>query len=198
MTDHNPLQAFHKLFCKALDHNDGQEINAMLLTTLGIDGFPQSRMVLLKKYDCDGFTFFTNYKSKKGQDIADNGKVYLLFKWNAIYTEIHIQGKAAKVPAHISQNYFDVRPRESKLGAHASQQSKVIASRTILEEHFAKIEESFKNKEITRPKHWGGYLVKPLKIEFKFYHEKLIKNQTYSLKKNFEWSLKTTYKIKDI
>lgn len=198
MADHNPLQEFHKLFCEAQENNDGQEINAMLLTTVGKDDFPRSRMVLLKKYDWDGFIFFTNYNSKKGKDIALNSNVHLLFRWNAIKTEIHIQGKAEKVPKHISQNYFDLRPRESKLGTHASQQSKVIASRTILEEQFRKVEIDYENKEIPKPKHWGGYLVKPTTIEFKFYQDDLVENQTYSLTENFEWSLKTTYTINEI
>lgn len=196
--DYNPIQIFHKNFCEAIDHNDVQEINAMLLTTVGKDDFPRSRMVLLKKYDWDGFIFFTNYNSKKGKDIALNSNVHLLFRWNAIKTEIHIQGKAEKVPNHISQNYFDERPRESKLGTHASQQSKVIASRTILEEQFRKVEIDYENKEIPKPKHWGGYLVKPTTIEFKFYQDDLVENQTYSLTENFEWSLKTTYTINEI
>lgn len=197
MADHNPLQEFHKLFCLAIHHNDGQEINAMLLTTIGQDDCPHSRMVLLKKYDWDGFTFFTNYNSKKGRDIIHNNDVYLLFKWNAVHTEIHIQGKAEKLPKHISENYFDVRPRESKLGAYASQQSAIVASRDVLEDAFAKAKKEFKNKEIPKPKYWGGYLVKPAKIYFKTIQNEGVETKIYTQKTDYNWSLQTTYSIKE-
>lgn len=197
MADHNSLQEFHKLFSKANDHNEGQEINAMLLTTIGNDDFPHSRMVLLKKYDCNGFTFFTNYESKKGRDIASNNSVHLCFKWKHILTEIYIEGIAEKLPEHISENYFEVRPRESKLGAHASQQSATITSRIKLEKEFAKVEKEFENKEIPKPKHWGGYLVKPSKINFQFFEDAIIESQTYIQKENYDWSLQTNYEIKE-
>lgn len=197
MADHNPLQKFHKLFCKAQENNNGQEINAMLLTTVGKDGFPNSRMVLLKKYDWDGFIFFTNYNSNKGQDIVINNKVNLLFRWKAIKTEIHIQGKAEKVPGHISENYFSVRPRESKLGAHASQQSQTITSRKLLDAAFAKADKAFQNKEVPKPNNWGGYLVKPSKISFINNSNYVVENKTYTLNKNYNWSLKAHYFIKE-
>ena len=198
MPDYNPLQEFHKLFSKAGSHNDGTEINAMLLTTVAPDGFPQSRMVLLKKYDWNGFTFFTNYESNKGRDIAFNNKVHLLFRWNHISTEIHIEGKAEKLPDAISQNYFDVRPRESKLGAHASQQSQTIASRKLLEDAFAKAEKKFENKEIPKPKNWGGYLLAPSKITVVEKGNSIEERKIYALKKDYEWSLETQFLMKEV
>ena len=196
MINHNPLQEFHKLFCNANDNSNGAEINAMLLTTIDADECPSSRMVLLKKYDWDGFIFFTNYNSNKGQDIAINNKVHLLFRWQAVKTEIHIQGTAEKVSEHISENYFEVRPRESKLGAHASQQSRTIASRKLLDAAIAKADKAFQNKEVPKPKFWGGYLVKPSKISFIHNRNDNVENKTYTLNKNYDWSLMTHYFIK--
>tara|TARA_R100000935_G_scaffold15425_2_gene30818 strand:+ start:40063 stop:40659 length:597 start_codon:yes stop_codon:yes gene_type:complete len=197
MIDHNPLQEFHKLFCKANDHSNGSEVNAMLLTTIGQDGFPHSRTVLLKKYDWDGLTFFTNYDSKKGRDIAYNNRVHLLFQWQHISTEIHIEGIAEKLPEAISQNYFSVRPRESKLGAYASQQSRTIASRKLLDAAFAKADKAFQNKEVPKPNNWGGYLVKPSKISFINNSNYVVEDKTYALNKNYNWSLKAHYFIKE-
>jgi pyridoxamine 5'-phosphate oxidase len=139
------------------------EINAMHCTTLDADGFPRTRVVLLKSFDRQGFQFFTNYNSQKGQDIARHPKVSLSFFWPDI---VHIKGTAERLTKEESDAYFAVRPRGSQIGAHVSDQSSVIESRDYLEQRLADIESLYQNSEIPRPDHWGGYRVIPEHYEF--------------------------------
>lgn len=162
----NPLQQFQSWFNEAKEHDLVDEVNAMTLSTLGIDGFPKGRVVLLKKYDENGFYFYTNYNSEKGNSIAVNNKVSLSFFWPGLERQIIIKGETTKTSAADSDNYFNIRPKGSQLGAAVSHQSTVIASRKVLENELKLLWEKYENSEVPRPKDWGGYLVRPMSIEF--------------------------------
>ena len=164
--DPNPLQQFRTWFYEAMDTDGVDEANAMSITTIGTDGFPKGRMVLLKKYDEYGFYFYTNYNSEKGKSIAQNNKVSLTFFWPIMERQIIIQGTAEKTSKIDSDNYFQSRPKGSQLGAVVSEQSEIIADREIMEDRLRALEEEYEGKEIPRPDYWGGYLVRPIKIEF--------------------------------
>jgi len=142
------------------------EINAMHCTTLDAEGFPRTRVVLLKSFDRQGFQFFTNYSSQKGQDITRHSKVSLSFFWPDVERQVHIKGTAERLTKEESDAYFAVRPRGSQIGAHVSDQSSVIESREYLEQRLADIESLYENREIPRPDHWGGFRVIPEEYEF--------------------------------
>ena len=164
--DANPLQQFRKWFYEAKDSESVEEVNAMTLTTLGLDGFSKGRVVLLKKYDEHGFYFYTNYSSEKGKSIAQNNKVSLLFFWPGLERQIIIKGTASKTSEDDSDNYFNSRPKGSQLGALVSNQSEVIENRKVIENKLALLENQYFDKEIKKPANWGGYLVSPVSIEF--------------------------------
>jgi len=138
----------------------------MTLATADKNGTPSARIVLLKGYDARGFIFFTNYNSAKGNELAENPKASLLFFWKELERQVRIDGTVEKISAIESDIYFKSRPIGSQIGAWASPQSTVIKNRQVIEENFLKYEEQFGNQNIPRPEHWGGYLVKPNKIEF--------------------------------
>jgi len=162
----NPLELFQKWFSEVDQHFPQDETNAMTLSTLGLDGFPKGRVVLLKKYMQQGFIFYTNYESEKGKSIIAHPRVSLSFHWAGAERQVIIKGKAEKIAADVSDGYFESRPRGSQLGAHASQQSTVVPNRQTLENQLKTLEENFKNKSIPRPEFWGGFIVKPIEIEF--------------------------------
>ena len=164
--DANPLQQFRKWFYEAKDSESVEEVNAMTLTTLGLDGFSKGRVVLLKKYDEHGFYFYTNYSSEKGKSIAQNNKVSLLFFWPGLERQIIIKGTASKTSEDDSDNYFNSRPKGSQLGALVSNQSEVIENRKVIENKLVLLENQYSDKEIKKPPNWGGYLVSPISIEF--------------------------------
>ncbi|MFT5891167.1 MAG: pyridoxamine 5'-phosphate oxidase [Dokdonia sp.] len=197
MIDHNPMQHFQKWFYEADELYKELEPNAMSLTTIGVDNYPKSRMVLLKKYTWEGFIFFTNYESDKGLAITLNPEVYLLFNWTNSGRMIQVSGKAFKISKALSSNYFDLRPRDSKLGAWVSQQSQVIASRRVLENDFLKYENQFKNKEVPKPEFWGGYLIKPTEFHFHQTQDQEFRCQeSYYLKEDYSWSKDTQIRLK--
>jgi pyridoxamine 5'-phosphate oxidase len=142
------------------------EVNAMALSTVSPEGRPSSRIVLLKGYSEEGFVFFTNYTSDKGKQIEHNQHVSLLFFWKELERQVRIEGVASQVAAEESDAYFDSRPVGSRLGAWASPQSQKIADREILDKELEKITAQFSEQQIPRPPHWGGYRVKPTRIEF--------------------------------
>ena len=162
----NPLELFQKWFSEVDQHFPQDETNAMTLSTLGLDGFPKGRVVLLKKYTQQGFIFYTNYESEKGKSIIAHPRVSLSFHWAGAERQVIIKGKAEKIAVDVSDGYFESRPRGSQLGAHASQQSTVVPNRQTLENQLKTLEEKFKNKSIPRPEFWGGFIVKPIEIEF--------------------------------
>ncbi len=164
--DPNPMQQFRTWFYEAKESDAQTEPNAMTFTTLGLDGYPKGRVVLLKKYDEFGFYFYTNYDSEKGRSVEAYPKVSLSFFWAALERQVIIKGIAQKTAEADSVNYFSNRPRGSQLGAWVSQQSQIIDSRETLENKLKEAEEMFKNKPIPKPENWGGYLVKPVSIEF--------------------------------
>lgn len=161
----NPFEQFAAWFQLAMAE-ENLEPHAMNLATVGADGFPETRIVLLRDYDELGFTFFTNYLSHKALDIAQNPKVALNFFWPQLQKQIRITGLTTKVDDAISNAYFQSRPRESQIGAWASDQSTVITNREVLEEKVKQWETKFSGMEVPRPQHWGGYVVRPFKVEF--------------------------------
>jgi len=162
----NPIELFQKWFFEVDQHFPQDETNAMTLSTLGEDGFPKGRVVLLKKYTHEGFIFYTNYESEKGKAIIAHPKVSLSFHWAGAERQVIIKGNAEKIAANLSDGYFESRPRGSQLGAHASLQSSVVSSREVIENQLKALEEKFENKPIPRPEFWGGFIVKPVEIEF--------------------------------
>lgn len=141
------------------------EPNAMAISTIGLDGFPHSRIVYLKEILSEGIVFYTNYNSDKGKAIAVNNKVNALFFWPELERQISIAGLVEKIPAEMSDDYFYSRPRSSKLGAWASHQSEKLTSRDELEERIQALSEQFPD-EVPRPPHWGGYIIQPTRVEF--------------------------------
>lgn len=142
------------------------EPNAMNLATVDADGKPHSRIVLLKEVTGEGFIFYTNYESVKGRNISHNPNVALCFLWLELERQVRIEGVAAQISREESLAYFNLRPRGSRLGALASDQSRVTAGRAELERKYERLEAEFAGKEIPMPKNWGGYQVVPVEIEF--------------------------------
>jgi pyridoxamine 5'-phosphate oxidase len=161
----NPIQYFMNWFEDALKVSK-QEANACVLSTISSDNYPSSRVVLLKEVNENGFTFFTNYKSSKAKDIDANPNVALNFYWPELERQVRIAGIAKKIMINDSDTYFKSRPRESQMGAWLSDQSKVIGLDYNFMETLNSLESKFKDKEIARPLHWGGYFIEPIKVEF--------------------------------
>lgn len=186
----NPLELFRTWFLDVDNSNTIDEANAVTVSTIGLDGYPKSRVVLLKKYTYEGFIFYTNYQSEKGKAIAENPNVCMSFFWHAAEKQIIIKGKAEKLAANLSDGYFESRPRGSQLGAIVSNQSDIIDNREVLEEKLEKLEESFEGKEIERPKHWGGFIVKPVEIEFwQGRANRLHDRIRYQLQEDYNWKI---------
>ena len=164
--DSNPLQQFRSWFYECKDSGGVDEVNAMTLTTIDVDGFPRGRVVLLKKYDEYGFYFYTNYNSEKGKSIEVNNKVSLSFFWPNMERQVIIKGTAQKTSKVDSENYFQSRPKGSQIGALVSHQSSVIKNRDVLENQLKELEVEYENKDIPKPANWGGYLVTPISFEF--------------------------------
>jgi pyridoxamine 5'-phosphate oxidase len=139
---------------------------AMTLATATPDGKPSARMVLLKQVDHDGFVFFTNYRSSKAEQLDANPYAALVFYWALLDRQVRVEGSVVRTSAQESREYFSTRPRESQIGAWASAQSQAIESREILEQRAHELEALYLNREVDRPEHWGGYRLKPERIEF--------------------------------
>lgn len=162
----NPMELFRTWFHEVDDHFPQDETNAMTVSTIGLDGFPKSRVVLLKRFTYEGFIFYTNYQSEKGKAIANNPNVCLSFFWHGAERQIIIKGVAEKISDNLSDGYFESRPRGSQLGAVVSDQSTVIPNRAYLENKLKALEKQYEGQEIPRPEFWGGFIVKPVEMEF--------------------------------
>jgi pyridoxamine 5'-phosphate oxidase len=163
--DRDPIKQFQKWFQDAITANLPLP-EAMSLTTVNSDGKPRSRMVLLKQVDDDGFVFFTNYQSSKAQEMNANPNVALVFFWSQLERQVRVEGTVTKTSAAESQAYFATRPRESQIGAWASPQSSVISGRAEIEAKQADLEKVYEGRSVPWPEHWGGFRVKPIRIEF--------------------------------
>lgn len=161
----DPIAQFEKWWEEATG-SEIEEVNAMTLATANAAGKPSARIVLLKDFDQNGFVFFTNYNSHKGMDIEANPFASLVFFWKELERQVRIEGSISKVTAEESDDYFNSRPEGSRIGAIASPQSNVIASREVIEENVARLEKELANSSIERPSHWGGYRVRPELVEF--------------------------------
>lgn len=163
--DHNPIRLFQRWFDAAIA--SGSRLpDAMTLATASKDGMPSARMVLLKEVDDDGFVFYTNYNSQKARELDENPRAALVMYWVQLDRQVRVEGSVDRVSAAESDEYFSTRPRESQIGALASPQSEVIESREVLEERFRDLDQLYREREVDRPAHWGGYRLKPERIEF--------------------------------
>jgi pyridoxamine 5'-phosphate oxidase len=162
----SPIMLFEEWFLEAEKDDKIDEANAMNISTIGLDGFPKNRVVLLKKYTEMGFTFYTNYESEKGLAISKNPQVCLSFFWPNMERQVIIKGVATKTSEEESSSYFYSRPRGSQLGALASNQSQRISSRQELEEELEDLTKKYEGETIPKPNEWGGYNVVPVNYEF--------------------------------
>ncbi|HEU4574841.1 MAG TPA: pyridoxamine 5'-phosphate oxidase [Chitinophagaceae bacterium] len=185
----DPIKQFERWWNEAIE-SEIDEVNAMTLATASRDGIPSARIVLLKSFDERGFVFFTNYKSHKGGQLEENPYACLVFFWKELERQVRITGSVQKISAAESDTYFKSRPEGSRIGAWASPQSQPIENRRWLDDHYSRLEKEMAGMAIPRPPHWGGYLVKPLRIEFwqgrpSRLHDRLC----YELHDSGEWTI---------
>lgn len=163
--DRSPVKQFELWFNDAINANI-LEPNAFSLATVGSDMMPSIRTVLLKTFDESGFVFFTNYKSSKAKQIEQNPKAAMLFPWLSLERQVKVEGSIEKISTTASLKYFLSRPKGSQIGAWVSHQSEIISSRSLLEQKFDEIKRKFAKGEVPFPSFWGGYIIKPIRIEF--------------------------------
>jgi pyridoxamine 5'-phosphate oxidase len=163
--DANAIKQFERWWVEAVNSKI-EEVNAMTLATASLDALPSARVVLLKEFNEKGFVFFTNYESYKAQQLAENPKACLVFFWKELERQVRITGLIEKVSGKQSDDYFQSRPESSRIGALASPQSRVIENRQWLDEKFNELVNKLEGTSFPRPLHWGGYIVKPVVVEF--------------------------------
>jgi pyridoxamine 5'-phosphate oxidase len=185
----NAIQQF-ELWWQDAVKSEIEEVNAMTLATASADGLPSARIVLLKGFSQEGFQFFTNYESFKGKQLKENPRACLVFFWKELERQIRITGLVEKLSSEKSDDYFDSRPKGSRIGAWASPQSEVIESSEWLHLRAKQLETNFSSNSVPRPPHWGGYLVRPVTIEFwQGRPDRLHDRLQYSLQENGLWSI---------
>ena len=185
----DPIRQFEHWWHEAVN-SEIEEVNAMTLATASCDGLPSARIVLLKGFSTDGFIFFTNYNSYKGTHLQENPRAALVFFWKELERQVRITGIVSKLEDAASVEYFASRPLTSQIGAIASPQSQVIKDRKWLEDRFNEISAQAETTPVQRPAHWGGYLVKPVSIEFwQGRSSRLHDRIQYSLEQSGDWKI---------
>jgi len=188
--DPNPINQFRNWFDAAIA--SGSRLpESMTLATATKDGKPSARVVLLKQVDDQGFVFYTNYRSAKARELDENPQAALVFYWVGLDRQVRVEGTVSRVAAEESDAYFKTRPRESQLGALASPQSEVIGTRALLEKRHDELEQEYRGRDVPRPGHWGGYRLKPARIEFwenraGRLHDRIV----YELQSDGSWTIK--------
>jgi len=189
----NPIDQFEKWIRNTIK-NKLSLPNAMHLATVGTDGRPSGRIVLLRGFDERGFVFFTNYESRKGVELKNNNYASITFFWSDLFRQVRIEGDVYKISEEESDKYFQSRPRESQIAAMASNQSKILENRNVLEKKVTELEGSYKGQLIPRPPNWGGYYLSPVRFEFwqgraHRLHDRIV----YILDKNNTWNIQRLY-----
>lgn len=186
----HPVKQFETWFNEALSSGVPEQ-NAMTLSTASKEGFPSARTVLLKGFDERGFVFYTNYSSRKGQDLLENPRAALTFFWPGLERQVRIEGTVEKTGREISETYFQSRPKGSQIAAAVSPQSQVISGRSVLEQKWNELEEQYKDTDrLPCPEYWGGFVVIPKRIEFwQGRNNRLHDRIVYSLNDSSEWRI---------
>lgn len=185
----NPIEQFQKWFDEAMS-SQVTEPTAMVLSTVAENGCPSSRVVLLKDIKAEGLSFFTNYNSRKGQEIIQNPRVSALFFWPELQRQVRFEAEVEKLPKADSDEYFSIRPRGSQIGAIASPQSAIIPDRETLEKRVAEVEKEMENvTEVPRPEFWGGFLLKPVRVEFWQGRGSRLHDRIVYIKDHADWTI---------
>ncbi len=187
-SDANPLVFFTSWMQQAISAQI-PEPNAMVISSTGADGFPQSRVVLLKSFDENGYVFYTNYLSQKGKALIQDPRTALLFFWPELQRQVRITGTASLTSEDEATAYFHSRPEQSRLGAWASEQSREIPSRAYLEKRLEEYASLYPGGTVPKPPHWGGYRVAPVRYEFWQGRENRLHDRLVYLKENNEWKI---------
>lgn len=189
----NPPDQFEKWIEEAIKKKVSMP-NAMHLVTVGKNGRPSGRMMLLRGFDERGFVFFTNYDSRKGNELRNNNFASMTFFWNELYRQVRIEGYVHRLPADESDTYFQSRSRESQISAFASEQSRILESRESLENKVSELKHRFDNQPIPRPPHWGGFYLSPIQVEFwQGRSHRLHDRIRYRLEKDNFWNIQRLY-----
>lgn len=184
----DPIEQFLAWFDQALEA-EPMDPNAMTLSTATPDGHPSSRVVLLKGVDKEGFRFYTNYRSRKGRELEENPRAALCIYWPAMSRQVRIEGEVKKLDRKASEDYFQQRPRPSRIAAWASEQSHAVDSREELEERFREYQDKFEGGEVPLPDFWGGYLLRPVAIEFWQGREERMHDRLVYRRKGERWEI---------